>query len=240
LNHSCSPDPAGVSVQRDWIGWLPECKQDAFDRHARELEARYQMLSVTLDDAIRLHNHGSEFQALQDISLVSALCGRLTLYLECMLGSLEARVKDDALIPNVAPLDPANFLRRQDKYLARKCCLLSRILLTQRSGFLFKSNVLREMVGYLGNDFYALAETLLAGTARAAHPKLWSCLDTGHFDLNTCLRETLIMLRCFLRVLPESQVLGFQDNIAARMAAPGAPDSAARITSSIFQHPTSA
>jgi len=240
LNHSCSRDSAGVSVQRDWIGWLPECKQDTFDRHARELEARYHMLSVTLDDAICLHNQGSEFQALQDISLVSALCGRLTLYLECMLGSLEARVKDDALIPNVAPLDPANFLRRHDKYLARKCCLLSRILLTQRSGFLFKSNVLGEMVCYLGNDFCALAATLLAGAARTACPKLWSGLDAGHFDLNTCLRETLIMLRCFLRVLPESQVLGFQNDIAARMAAPEAPDSAVRIASSVFQHPTSA
>jgi len=240
LNHSCPRDSAGVSVQRDWIGWLPECKQDTFDRHARELEARYLILSVTLDDAIRLYNHGSEFQALQDISLVPALCGRLTLYLECMLGSLEAWVSDDTLIPNVVPLDPANFLRRHDKYLARKCCLLSRILLTQRSGFLFKSNVLREMVCYLGKDFCALAEILLAGTARAACPKLWSGLDTGHFDLNTCLRETLIMLRCFLRVLPEIQVLGFQNNLAVRMAAPEIPDSTARIASSVFHHPTSA
>ena len=238
MNHSRSRDPAAVSVQRDWIGWLPECKQDAFDCHARELETRYLMLSVTLDEAIGLHNHSLELKAIRNLSLVPALCGRLTRYLESMLSSLESHVNFGALIPNVASLDAANFLRRHDKYLARKCSLLSRILLSRRSEYLFKSNMLREMVCYLGDDFCASTEELLSGAERAAYQELWNGMDAGQFDLNTCLRESLIMLRCFLRVLPENQVIGFQNNLALRMAVREAPGAAARIVSPVFQNTT--
>ena len=240
MNHSHSRDPAEVSVQRDWIGWLPECKQDAFDQHARELEARYLMLSVALDEAIGLYNHGSDLKAIRNISLVSALCERLTRYLESTLSSLEAHVKCDAVIPSVTSLDPVNFMRRHDKYLARKCSVLSQILLTKRSGFLFKIKMLREMVFYLGDDCCASAEELLSSAPRAAYPKLWSDMDSGHFDLNTCLRESLIMLRCFLRVLPENQVKVFQNNLALRLAAPEAPGAPVRFVSPVFQNTTSA
>jgi hypothetical protein len=233
VNHSRSRHTAAVSVQRDWIGWLPECKQEAFDRHARELEARYLMLSVTLDEAIGLHNHGPAFKAIQNISLVPALCGRLTRYLESTLSSLEAQVKCNALIPNVASPDPQHFLRSHDKYLARKCSLLSRIVLTRRSGFLFKINMLREMVFYLGDDCCASAGELSSGAATTAYSKQWVDLDTGHFDLNTCLRESLVMLRCFLRVLPENRLAGFEKTMALQLAAPATPRVAPRIVSAV-------
>jgi hypothetical protein len=198
------------------------------------------MLSVTLDEAIGLHNHGSELKAIQSVSLVPALCDRFSCFLQGMLCSLEVHVKDSALFPNVASLDPAHFLRRHDKYLARKSSLLNRVLLTHRSGYLFKGNMLREMVCYLRDDLCDSAEELVAGGETAGCSKLWLGMDTGQFDLNTCLRETLIMLRCFLRVLPDHQVLEFEKTMAFEMAAPKTPRAAARIVSPVFENTTGA
>lgn len=236
LNNSDSWNTAAGSVQADWIGWLSEGKQRVFDLYERELETRYFMLSVTLDEAIGLHNHGSELKAIQNISIVPALCGRLTCYLQSMLGSLEVHVKRSALIPNVASLDPEHFQRQRAKYLARKCSLLSRILLTQRSGFLFKSNMVRELVCCLGDDFCSSAQELSFGDATSAHAKQWLDMDTSHFDLNTCLRESLVMLRCFLRVLPENQIIKFERTMALQLAALANQGTAARIGAPVFEN----
>lgn len=236
MNHSAPPDTAAGSVHRDWIGWLPECKQRAFDMYAKELEARYLMLSLTLDEAITLHNQGSQRKAILNIAIVPELCGRLTCYLRSMLCSLELHVKCNALVPNVASLDPVHFLRHRDKYLARKSALLGRVLLTRQSAFLFKISMLREMVYRLGDDLCDLAKGLLSDDATAAYSGRWAAMDTGHFDLNTCLRELLVMLRCFLRVLPENQVSGFEETVAQQMAAPEAPRAAARVGSAVLEN----
>ena len=239
LSRSYSGASSAGSVHRDWIGWLPEPKQAAFDLLANELEARYLMFSVTLDEAISLRKCGSQSKALQNISIVPALCGRLTSCLQSMFCSFEVLVKCNGLVPNVAPLNPAHFLRQRNKYLARKNSLLSRVLLTSRSQFLFKISLLQEMVSCLGDDFCESAQELLSDGATPAHSKLWMAADTGHFDLNTCLRESLVMLRCLLRVLPDIQVLDFKETMALQMAAPEAPRTAARIGSPSLESTTS-
>ena len=38
-------------------------------------------------------------------------------------------------------------------------------------------------------------------------------MDAAHYDLNTCLRETIVLLKSFLRALPEDQVGGFQKSV---------------------------
>jgi len=80
----------------------------------------------------------------------------------------------------------------------------------------------------------------LAAAVSDGYPKLWIGMDTGHFDLNTCLRESLIMLRCFLRVLPDSQVLDFEKTMALEMAAPRTPRAAVRAVSPVLENTTSA
>ena len=41
-------------------------------------------------------------------------------------------------------------------------------------------------------------------------------LDKGHFDLNTCLRESIVLLKSFLVVLPDEQVTAFKAAINFR------------------------
>ena len=37
----------------------------------------------------------------------------------------------------------------------------------------------------------------------------WDMLDASHYDINTCLRESIVLLKCFLLALPEDQLLEF-------------------------------
>jgi hypothetical protein len=47
----------------------------------------------------------------------------------------------------------------------------------------------------------------------------WKVVDETHYDLNTCLRETIIMLKSFLHVLPDDELAGFQKSVNSAWAA---------------------
>jgi hypothetical protein len=42
-------------------------------------------------------------------------------------------------------------------------------------------------------------------------------METNHVDLNTCMRETTILLKSFLRAIPEEQLSYFQQNVEKRI-----------------------
>ncbi len=90
--------------------------------------------------------------------------------------------------------------------------LLNRVLFTHRLQFLHKVNTLGEMVEDLGKDFRQAADELTAGVS--VDPKeMWDEVDTGHYDLNTCLREAVILLKSFLIALPEDQLGAFETTV---------------------------
>jgi hypothetical protein len=205
----------GTSVQADWIGWLPEAKMHAFRVYADEFEARYLMLSISLNEAIGLHKNGSERKSYQIVLITPALCERLADSLEGMLCSLEEHVRRNKMVPSVCPLDAANFHGLRGQRSARKSSLLSNALLSQRAQYLSKVGTLREMVSYMSDDFCHAAEKLIAPHGPAKPAVLWAAMDAGHFDLNSCLRESMILLKCFLRVMPDQQLHAFQKSVSA-------------------------
>jgi hypothetical protein len=73
------------------------------------------------------------------------------------------------------------------------------------------------MLNYMSDDFCHAAEKLIAPRASAKPTVLWAAMDAGHFDLNSCLRESMILLKCFLRVMPDQQLHAFQKTVAAHM-----------------------
>lgn len=207
----------GTSVQADWIGWLPEAKMHAFRVYAEEFESRYVMLSISLNEAIALHNSGSDRKSYQIVLITPALCERLTGPLEGMLCSLQEHVRRNKMIPSVCPLNAEDFHGPRGQRSARKNSLLSNALLSQRAQYLSKVGTLREMVNYMSDDFCRAAEELIAPGGSAKPAVLWAAMDAGHFDLNSCLRETMILLKCFLRVMPNQQLHAFQETVAAHM-----------------------
>jgi len=208
-----SPRPAvGASVQADWYGWLPDAKLQAFRVYSDEFEACYVMLSVSLDEAMGLRDSGSLRQSFQVVDVTPALCSRLTDRLQGLLSSLDEHAKHYGIVPSVAPLNSANFRGVHGQRCARMSSMLSRVLLSQRAQFLSKITSLRDMVAELAVDFRGAAEGLGRGTATDCGP-LWLALDHDHYDLNTCFRETMVLLKCFLRVLPDDQLLSFQKTV---------------------------
>jgi hypothetical protein len=105
--------------------------------------------------------------------------------------------------------------------------LLSHVLLTQRSQFLHKIETLEEMVLSIRKEFYEVASDLGSGVSEAPSED-WRTVDDAHFDLNTCLREAIVVLKSFLVVLPNNQLSVFQKSITAQLMAPHDAEMAGR------------
>lgn len=206
------------SVQEDWSSCLPPAKARAFDSCVRQLETFYGMFSVSLNEALELRRIGKSAQSCRAIFVIPALCARLARPLEGLLHTLGEHAKHFGIVPNIAPLDAANFRGSQEQRTARMSDLLSFVLLTQRSQFLHKIDTLEEMVFSIRRHFNAIASDL--GSGVSAEPSSdWRAVDDAHFDLNTCLRETIVVLKSFLVVLPDDQLTVFQKSINAQIHA---------------------
>jgi hypothetical protein len=206
------PSP-GACVLADWVGWLPETKRQAFNVYAEECEVNFMMLSISLDEAIGLRDSGDVTRSCLAVSVIPAFCVRLTDLLQGMLHSLEEHTKRFGVRPSVTPLNPDYFQGKRERRCALKSCLVNGPISSQRAQFSTKISTLCKMVANLALDLSNAAGELTSYSA-AAHPApLWATLDTGHFDLNTCLRESMVLLKCFLRALPDDQLQQFQETV---------------------------
>jgi hypothetical protein len=221
LDARCSP------VQKDWSAWLPAAKAETFDSCVRQLERCYGMFSVSLNEALELRRIGKSGHSCRAVFLIPSLCARLAFPLEGLLRTLGEHAKHFGVVPNTAPLDAANFRGYREQRTARMSDLLSRVLLTQRSQFLHKIDTLEDMVLGIRKNFHEVASDL--GSGVSGEPSAdWRAIDDAHFDLNTCLREAIVLLKSFLVVLPNDQLGPFQKSIEAQLAARHEEDPAGR------------
>lgn len=211
-DQSRPPLSRGRCVQLDWRTCLPEEKALVFQDHERHLESLYNMFSVSLNEAIELNLAGLRAKALCAISMSAQLCERLTRPLAGTLRALHDHAKHYGTVPNTAPLDPENYqgLRRQRS--ARMSGLLDRVLFSHRLQFLHKVSTLQEMVEDLDRDFRNSADDLACGLCTDPE-RGWHEMDLGHYDLNTCLRETIVLFKSFLVVLPTGQLGDFEKTV---------------------------
>jgi len=200
-------------VEGDWFGDLQAGQLHVFRAHAREFEHSYLMFSISLNEAISLHAGGLLSKAFLAVFVTPGLCGHLTGHLENVLRSLAEHAKSYGTNPSVAPLNPADFYGDWGQRSALKSLVWHHALRTRESQFQSKIRTLRSMVGHIGNDFAAAAEALASLGIAIDSPDLWAAMDAGHFDLNTCLRETDVLLKSFLCVLPEDQLGRFDFTI---------------------------
>ncbi len=188
---------------------LPEEKAHVFHDHEHELESLYNMFSVSLNEAIDLKIAGLRAKALSAISMSSELCERLTRPLSGTLRALHDHAKHYGTVPNAAPLDPENYHGPKGQRSARMSGLLDRVLFSHRLQFLYKVSTLEEMVEDLDRDFRNVAGDLAEGLC-VDPERGWHDVDAGHYDLNTCLRETIVLFKSFLVVLPAGQLCDFE------------------------------
>lgn len=193
------------SVQQDWRAFLPEAKSSFFQEHAHELENAYLMLSVSLNEAIDLRRQGHAGKSVQAVEVTPGLCDRLILRLSSVLHSMRQQARHFGIVPNLAPLEAGNFRTERAQRAARLSSLMSHALLSERSQFINKVSTLEQIVDEVGDCFVEAARLLVAEEALDA-AATWEILDACHFDVNTCLRETLVLVKSFLFVLPEEKL----------------------------------
>ena len=206
----------GMSVKDDWRAWLPDAKDVVFRGYVRQLEISYNMLSVSLDEALALRQGRRLAKASQAVCVTPDLCNRFAHPLVALLWSLSEHAKHHSTVPNAAPLDPANFQGTRGQRAARISNLLCHILLSERAQFLYKLSTLGEMVEDLSQDFCDAA-TEIAVNASAESDEEWLAIDAAHYDLNTCLREAVVLLKSFLMAVPDDELEAFQATVCTQM-----------------------
>jgi hypothetical protein len=196
------------SVSQDWRSALSAHKSQTYLDTLRGLETSYAMFSVNLDEAIGLRRNGRFGKAHQALSVTPALCIRLVGPLLALLRAMLGHAKHFRIVPNLSPLDPENFQQAKSRRAASFNGICSRIFLSQRSQFLHKISTLVELVEHLNQSFCDAVEEL--NDPSSIQPEReWDMLDESHYDLNTCLRESIVLLKCFLLALPEDQLREF-------------------------------
>jgi len=205
--------PQTGSVSKDWRLPLSAQKSRTYLDTVSGLETPYAMFSVNLDEAIGLRRHGRFGKARQALSVTPALCQRLAVPLLTLLRTMLGHAKHFRIIPNLSPLDPDNFQQAKSRRAASFNGICSRIFLSQRSQFIHKISTLVELVENLNGSFCDAAEELNDPSVLQPE-RVWDMLDASHYDLNTCLRESIVLLKCFLLALPEDQLLEFSSALS--------------------------
>jgi hypothetical protein len=218
---SSTPAKRTESVPFDWRVPLSPSKLQFYSSILRSLETGYAMFSISLDEAIGLRRQGRLAKAAQILAVAPSLCQKLSLPLTALLRSMNEHARRFGTAPSLAALDPENFQSSKGQRVARYNEILSHVLLTRRSQFLHKISALADLVEELSRSFSSSAEELESGCPH--HPdRCWAKLDQAHYDLNTCLRESIVLLKCFLLALPEMQLPEFLSTLH-REAHPLAP-----------------
>lgn len=203
---------AEESVHASWICRLPGDRQQLFDQAVGALDASYTMMSITLDEAIRLRSQAQLVQAREQTGMCAQLSERLTVKLLHVLGAIQEQAKHLSQFPTVLPLARANFRHKGAREAASWQSAWHILLPSTRFRFSHKLRSLQTTVEGLSREFQENARDIADNTSTGPGES-WQALDHLHFDLNTCLREAIVVLKSFLRAAPQEIFLEFQQQL---------------------------
>jgi hypothetical protein len=203
---------ARSSVREDWCTRLPEEKKNIFDSIVREWEEAYAVFSIPLDDAMSLRAEGALTRARQCVEIAATVVTDLTAPLASSCRTLEKWGRHLAVPPAVAALNPAFYRSEFARQNAQWNQLTHHVLFGCRSRYMHKLRVLQTSVNTLGEEFHREAEELSSGVHPRPHA-CWPRLDELHYDVNTCLRETVVVLKSFLLALPPKNLALFHGEL---------------------------
>jgi len=205
-----------ATVREDWTAWLPEEKDILFDATLEELEVPYVILSVTLNEAFSLCKQRKLGPAREESVMFADLFDRLTGCVNGVLGALGEHGRRFGTLPNVLPLCADFFRSEHAQRVARANNLAYVIVLRTRARFFRKLAAIKQTLDALRNEARDIAGVIVDGSG-VALPNQWKRLEVLHYDLNTCLRETTVVLKSFLCVLPSDQLPPFRQRLLSQL-----------------------
>jgi hypothetical protein len=212
-------------VFQDWSASLPREKTQLFDAVVRNWELSYAMLSVSLDESISMRARGELDCSRQQISVTSDLLRRLAFSLTSCCLAVDLRARQIVRLPTVEPLKMGFFRGNTAQTAASWNGIIHRVMFGDRSRFFHKVRILGDTLRRLEREFSRAAGEICGGEP-SANPGILDCL---HYDFSTCLRETEVVLKSFLRALPDDQVPAFSADLDATLM-PRAHQSAPRLS----------
>jgi hypothetical protein len=207
-------------VSEDWTTVLPREKTQLFENVVRRWECLYAMMSVALDEALSLRARGELVCARQQVSVAADLLERLAASLDSSCGTISTRGRRVAHLPAVEPLNAKFFRGNTAQSAASWNAILHHVFIRDRSRFFHKLRILSSTLQQLEREFCEAAGDISKGLSVQPFDA-WTKLDHLHYDFNTCLRETEVLLKSFLRSLPAEQLPA----LASELDAPPAPRS---------------
>ncbi len=207
-SHRSTDPQADLSVREEWLAGLPADKQRAFQNVVTQLEAGYAMFSIAVNESFALRRAGSLVRAREQVGTTAGVMRRFIDQLSHLLDALTEQSRCSSYFPRVAPLNPAFFrwpiARRQASWESA----IDLVLPTRSLRFRRKLSVLLRSVNHLSSEFHHAAREISEGSS--VHPEShWEALDSLHYDLNTCLRETIVVLKSFLLGLSPDELDAF-------------------------------
>jgi len=203
-----------ATVLEDWLAWLPDEKDRLFDATTAELEISYVILSVALNDAFTLCHRGKLAPAREEATIFADLFARLSSRLRTVLRIVAEHGRQFGTLPKVLPLCADFFRSEQAQQVARANQLASLVVFRARTRCFRKLDALAETVAVLERDTRIIARGIAEGNTISL-PEQWTKLEVLHYDLNTCLRETMIVLKSFFCILPNEELAAFRKRLLA-------------------------
>ena len=199
-------------VRTEWISHLPGERQQLFRDVVVSLEASYTMMSVALNEAMLLRANGQLVQAREQAGVCGELGERLARKVGILIRGMKEHGENMTAVPVVLPLTVSNFRHSETRLAAGLQWVLHLLMPNMRLRFFHKLRVLQAVVGGLARQFKATARDIAEN--QSVRPSVaWQELDCLHYDLNTCLREAIVTMKCFLRGMPEDLFTVFQGEL---------------------------
>jgi hypothetical protein len=170
------------------------------------------MMSVSLDDALSLRARGELVRARQQVSMSADLLSPLAASLTGACGVLTDRGRHFGNVPNVEPLNTENFRGETAQAAASWNEFLHRVLFASRSRYFQKLRILSETLQKLASEYNAAAEDVATGVSVQPGDS-WDTLECLQYDFTTCLRETEVLVKSFVRALPSEQLSAFASEL---------------------------
>lgn len=216
--------PQAGTWRRDWFAPLPQEEQRVFEHASAEMEICYSMMSVALDDAIGLRSEGKLVRARAQAGVAADLAERVSeRVLKTLNGLAVQRTNvqwEKGRRPTVTPIDPDFFQHPDIRRIARRYSFLCRLLGNTRLRLFYKIKVLRATLRQVTSAFLQNARDIADGVC-IQPGESWAELNQLHFDLNTCLRESIVLLKMVLWTLPIECLPALQSDLNGTAEEPG-------------------
>jgi len=193
------------SILSTWLARLSAEKAAVYEPSARELESGYHMLSMALNQGLQLQDAGDLSNARAAASLCGELAERHAVLLCGALDAMDRRSRHFGRLPEVNPLNPETFRTEGAQFSCYVNVLLHRVVFSARSRWFHKLHTLGEIMDDVRAAFLHSARNIADGISLSPLAD-WQMLECTHDDWNTCLRETVVLLKCLLTTLAPGEV----------------------------------